>query len=1218
MTKVHKFLLALACVASTAARTCDVSAFGALPNGGSDTNSEALQAALDDATCDEVLLSGGGTFKSSALHVTRSDVTLTIDAGTALEGDDKKVKQCDDETKWTADGWCAFLTVSAARNFTLRGAGTLVQGGSQGVHYSALHVVSTVGVHLGAGTSTRVHCTNSWWCNALHNASAVHVQNLFVDGSKGRDGIDFVNCRDVLVEGSRIEGSDDGLCFKTQADSGLGAYPAADVLVRDSSISSECCNAIMFGSRTEVDMSNFTFRNVSISSGRKSAIGIVSMDSANITGLRFENISIHGIDVATPLFLKLGNRASGEYGKHSWTVGSISDVNFTNITADLWGHVKDPSKGRRSSYTATIEGRNASFPVGPIRLTRVLLTAPGGGKASDATRDPPNNPDAFQPRYDGARPAWGWFVRHAVDVNFEDCAASLADGPSSDGRPAIVMDDVRNIRWTGGHVTAAAGCQVRLRDAVGSDLNGTGVLSCAWLPTPSPPPPHAPTPPPAPTPAGTFVKHDKAYCSTAGTDATRVSDHSGVSLDDCEGQCSADASCSCFDHRDKNMRRGKKLKAMEGGAIEDKDECRLYHGHPAIMPSSDGYSAYTRTAAGSSATAAAPPPTPPVGSVWPIPQHMSSGSTAAQLRRPSMPGGFFNLTAPAASALLARAFARAEAELFNNCSGSRDAGSGSAVALVTGIDVVVRNSSEALQLGASEGYSLALAGGVGRIEAAGVFGVVRALQTLAQLVTGCGALVPALPLRVHDAPRYPWRGLMVDSARHFLPLPALRRVVDGMAMSKLNVLHLHLTDAQSFSFGSTAVPELPATGAFSGNCSSPFNPLPASTGRGRGNSSSGGSGCTYSPTELRELVAFARDRGVRVVPEIDMPSHVASWCAALPALCLSCNASTTPAGVPANGSFHQGCSGPRAPAACGWGYFAVLNPASATAWSLVAALLREIAGVFDDAHLHLGFDEVHWDCYDRPVIDTWMRDTGVAAPGDYKGVVRWMLARAQQLARAAGRTAVVWNEAFDQYGAAAYPPATPPPGELDCATVVHLWYSPEWYDPPTGLSVGKTVADVVRSGRSALVSFPWYLNANASAGPSFAALYLQDVDSNKTCASNGTGGVNCTCLGRQGDVEDGCYDVAGDERVLGGEAALWGEAVDGANLLPSVFMAAAVVGERLWSPRDALDVQDAQRRLLLLQAKMEERGLGGTALPPFAPRAVGVAADFTATARVKE
>ena len=137
----------------------------------------------------------------------------------------------------------------------------------------------------------------------MHNASSVHVSNLFIDGKTGPDGLDLVNSRDILIESSRIEGSDDGLCFvsmhqiiqilhsaarhptsvrcrlmpsvrcwdqKSQADAGLGAFPATNVTVRQSYLSSECCNAIMFGSRTEVDMSDFTFEDLVLGSVRAS------------------------------------------------------------------------------------------------------------------------------------------------------------------------------------------------------------------------------------------------------------------------------------------------------------------------------------------------------------------------------------------------------------------------------------------------------------------------------------------------------------------------------------------------------------------------------------------------------------------------------------------------------------------------------------------------------------------------------------------------------------------------------------------------------------------------------------------------------------------------------------------------------------------------------------------------------------------------------------
>jgi len=85
----------------------------------------------------------------------------------------------------------------------------------------------------------------------------------------------------------------------------------------------------------------------------------------------------------------------------------------------------------------------------------------------------------------------------------------------------------------------------------------------------------SPPPPPAPAPAH-FEKHDKAYCGVTGTDAERVSDKSGLTQTDCEKQCNGDSKCSCYDHKG------------------DKDHCRLYHGHPKVVSSTGGYTAYTR------------------------------------------------------------------------------------------------------------------------------------------------------------------------------------------------------------------------------------------------------------------------------------------------------------------------------------------------------------------------------------------------------------------------------------------------------------------------------------------------------------------------------------------------------------------------------------------------------------------------------------------------
>ena len=338
----------------------------------------------------------------SVLWVRRRDVTLTIATGATLAGLPAAFRMLrpdcatEDGLEFNWTHWCALLRVTSAANFTLRGGGTIAPGGGGGSapdFYSALHVRSTTAVSL---QGVRVHCTAWWWCAVLHNATDVHVHGgLHIDGGNGRDGLDCVNCRRVLVEDVRIEGSDDALCFKSISNDGLAGCPTRDVLVRNATISSTWDNAVQFGSATEVDMANFTFENVRLGPvARKAAVSLISMDGANISGVRFVNVSVQGADVATPLFIKLGNRAACEDGKGTcYYPGSIRDVSFDGMNATGWGNVSRCKPGHSPSYTATIEGLNASFPVGPgLTFSGMAFVAPGGGTAADVERDPPISP----------------------------------------------------------------------------------------------------------------------------------------------------------------------------------------------------------------------------------------------------------------------------------------------------------------------------------------------------------------------------------------------------------------------------------------------------------------------------------------------------------------------------------------------------------------------------------------------------------------------------------------------------------------------------------------------------------------------------------------------------------------------------------------------------------------------------------------------------------
>lgn len=231
----------------------------------------------------------------------------------------------------------------------------------------------------------------------------------------------------------------------------------------------------------------------------------------------------------------------------------------------------------------------------------------------------------------------------------------------------------------------------------------------------------------------------------------------------------------------------------------------------------------------------------------------------------------------------------------------------------------------------STAYTLARKDDVIDIKADAEWGALAALATMAQL----GPAV-ATVREVRDAPRYPWRGLMIDTVRHFITLATLKRTVDAMWFYKLNVLHLHLTDDQAFRFRSSRQPEL-------------------------------ASDVGYTPEELAELVAYAADRGVRVVPELDMPGHTASWLAKVP--------------------LWRFGDEPATPSRSFGVYRSCIDPANPAVLGAVDALLEELAALFPDAHLHLGGDEAV--ALDRETQATFMARTAAKAMAEGRRPMAW-------------------------------------------------------------------------------------------------------------------------------------------------------------------------------------------------------------------------------------
>ena len=238
------------------------------------------------------------------------------------------------------------------------------------------------------------------------------------------------------------------------------------------------------------------------------------------------------------------------------------------------------------------------------------------------------------------------------------------------------------------------------------------------------------------------------------------------------------------------------------------------------------------------------------------------------------------------------------------------------------------------------------------VRAASEWGAIHSLATIAQLAGRSHAIT-----RIHDHPAYPWRGLMIDVARHFIPLPTLRRTLDAMSLAKLNVLHLHLTDDQAFRFRSEAHPELASTEA-------------------------------WDAAELTELVAYAADRAIRIVPELDMPGHVTSWLVARPEW-----GAGAASGSSRRFGVHEAC----------------LDPTNPAVLRAVETLLGELADIFPDPFLHFGGDEVNgtwWHAHEG--VQALMRSQGFKTADVQADFNR----KLTTIIRHLGRRPLAWDEAL--------------------------------------------------------------------------------------------------------------------------------------------------------------------------------------------------------------
>jgi hexosaminidase len=330
------------------------------------------------------------------------------------------------------------------------------------------------------------------------------------------------------------------------------------------------------------------------------------------------------------------------------------------------------------------------------------------------------------------------------------------------------------------------------------------------------------------------------------------------------------------------------------------------------------------------------------------------------------------------------------------------------------LTVKTAGTSDAVQsLGENESYRLEITPTHALLTAPNPLGAMHGLQTFLQLVAITPAGFSAPVVTIDDEPRFPWRGLMIDAGRHFQPLEVIERNLDGMEAVKMNVFHWHLSENQGFRAESKLYPLL--------------------TGKGS-------DGLYYTQEEMRGIVAYARDRGIRVVPEFDMPCHTTAWFVGYPDL--------------ASGK------GPYA-IETKWGVFdPAMDPTRESTFEFIGKFIGEMTTIFPDAYFHVGGDECNgkeWDA--NPRIKSFMRAHGLK---DNAALQSYFTARVQKLVAAHHRVMVGWDEVLQ--------PDTPKD------VVIHSWRGPQ------------SLAAAARQGNRGILSNGYYIDLNQSA----AEHYLMD------------------------------------------------------------------------------------------------------------------------------
>jgi hexosaminidase len=392
-------------------------------------------------------------------------------------------------------------------------------------------------------------------------------------------------------------------------------------------------------------------------------------------------------------------------------------------------------------------------------------------------------------------------------------------------------------------------------------------------------------------------------------------------------------------------------------------------------------------------------------------------------------------------------------------------------------------------------------------------GLKRAFVTLEQLITDEKIL--QTPRFIHDYPTYSHRGLLLDTSRHFIPKKTILTILHTMSLMKLNIFHWHIIDSQSFPILSEAIPEL-AKGAYS-------------------------TSKVYSRQDIQDIVSFAKEKGIRVIPEFDMPGHAYSWGIGIPDILICPNAQP----------WSEFCAEPP----CGQ-----LDITQDRVYRIINTFIKEMAEWFPDRVIHLGADEINRKCYmEDEKVKKYLLETN----STFEDLIGRFHDTMQANVRKMSKIPMFWEEMILEY-----------PNRPSKDTIVQTWKGLESTLKAAALGYKVVVSDkdfayldcghgnFVNGGKSWCDPYKTWVQ-----------MYLFDPARN---ISNS--------------------EIRGN--ILGGEAAMWTELVDEHNIEQTLFPRLAAFAEALWTAPTDRNWKGLGSRLDIFRARLIEEGIGSSPIWP--------------------